>query len=460
MPIESDRIAVIGGGFYGCYITKYLCDQGYTNVTLYEQNDKLIGGVSGNCTQRIHCGPHYPRSKATRQHCQDDMQKFCKEFKGIYTDVNSFYTIGTRDAANQPSLVTPEQFENVCYEREECQTFDLSSMDKKFGIKLSQKQGSYASNKVHCINEPFMYIGEASKYFHSIFEKYQQSGKNIQIKLKSKVISIEKTRKTTTVTSVTQTNNNNDQTLMQQESFEYDWIINCSYYCNFKSSTVESDQLKMKNGNKLDVKYEPTIMLFYKPKNKEAHKIKNIWAFMIMDGGFPALSPMITKNDDGTTSVVYCLMSAHLSKLGKFDHFKQASTYLKTWESDFENLFNMRQMAEKDCAKYFRDFEKDFEYVSHRSIMRTKLITNEEFRGSLVWKDEKNENIIQIFSGKMTNCINAAHKVFSLMQPQIDQNIHSINKATQQLSLNKQSKHKHHINNIQIDQISIDQIQM
>ena len=56
-------IAIIGGGFYGCYLAKHLSKN--NKVFLYEKNSKLIQESGRNNQYRLHLGFHYPRSLKT-----------------------------------------------------------------------------------------------------------------------------------------------------------------------------------------------------------------------------------------------------------------------------------------------------------------------------------------------------------------------------------------------------------
>ena len=57
------NIAVIGGGFYGCYLSSKLGID--YNVTIYEKSKKLMTGAATNNQNRLHLGYHYPRSRKT-----------------------------------------------------------------------------------------------------------------------------------------------------------------------------------------------------------------------------------------------------------------------------------------------------------------------------------------------------------------------------------------------------------
>ena len=67
--MPESKLAVIGGGWYGCYCALRLRKLGFA-VDLYEAKAELFDGVSKNFGFRLHSGPHYPRSPVTRRECQ------------------------------------------------------------------------------------------------------------------------------------------------------------------------------------------------------------------------------------------------------------------------------------------------------------------------------------------------------------------------------------------------------
>lgn len=73
------RVLVCGGGLYGVHITSGLRADGYC-VELHEIASHLFAGASGNIPARCHQGQHYPRSKLTRQACQEHYAEFMARY--------------------------------------------------------------------------------------------------------------------------------------------------------------------------------------------------------------------------------------------------------------------------------------------------------------------------------------------------------------------------------------------
>ena len=76
------KLAIIGGGFYGCYIAKKLKDKfkSKVEVHIFEKNKKLIQEAGKNNQYKLHLGYHYPRSPYTIKQTINGSKKFKKEF--------------------------------------------------------------------------------------------------------------------------------------------------------------------------------------------------------------------------------------------------------------------------------------------------------------------------------------------------------------------------------------------
>ena len=73
------RVAVIGGGVFGCTIAADLAHAG-AQVDLYEARSDVLGGSTARCQARLHRGYHYPRSDATAAAARDSFNEFKHRF--------------------------------------------------------------------------------------------------------------------------------------------------------------------------------------------------------------------------------------------------------------------------------------------------------------------------------------------------------------------------------------------
>lgn len=100
---------VIGGGFFGAMLAAYLSARG-ENVTIVEQEDRLMARASYHNQARIHGGYHYPRNRTTGRRSAANMARFMRDFsQACFVPKHALYAVATHD-----SLVTPTQFEEFC----------------------------------------------------------------------------------------------------------------------------------------------------------------------------------------------------------------------------------------------------------------------------------------------------------------------------------------------------------
>lgn len=72
---EKPRVAILGGGWYGCHLVKMLNDAGYL-VKGYERSSSLLTGAASNNQLRLHQGLHYLRSGVTRLQALQGFSEF------------------------------------------------------------------------------------------------------------------------------------------------------------------------------------------------------------------------------------------------------------------------------------------------------------------------------------------------------------------------------------------------
>ncbi|MDY3759676.1 MAG: FAD-dependent oxidoreductase, partial [Treponema sp.] len=70
---------IIGGGYFGLYLSWYLGSKGY-KVVLFEKESALMTHASYNNQARIHNGYHYPRSVLTALRSRVSFPRFVKDF--------------------------------------------------------------------------------------------------------------------------------------------------------------------------------------------------------------------------------------------------------------------------------------------------------------------------------------------------------------------------------------------
>lgn len=73
------KIAIVGGGWYGCHIAATMQDHG-AEIDLYEKTGMLLSEASGNNQFRLHLGLHYARSSVTRRQSLEGFNRFISRY--------------------------------------------------------------------------------------------------------------------------------------------------------------------------------------------------------------------------------------------------------------------------------------------------------------------------------------------------------------------------------------------
>jgi glycine/D-amino acid oxidase-like deaminating enzyme len=102
------NVAIVGGGFYGCFMASEFSAQGLSCILLESETD-LMTRASYNNQARLHAGYHYPRNFNTARRAQALMPRFKSEFaSAIKNDFTAVYGI-----SQQQSKVTAKMFEEM-----------------------------------------------------------------------------------------------------------------------------------------------------------------------------------------------------------------------------------------------------------------------------------------------------------------------------------------------------------
>ena len=102
------KIALVGGGIFGCTAAIELSKRGH-QVTLYEQHNDIFSEASSINQYRVHKGYHYPRSFDTAIKCKNNSMDFVKAFRQAIVSkkiaIEHYYAI-----AKKNSLTSPTQY--------------------------------------------------------------------------------------------------------------------------------------------------------------------------------------------------------------------------------------------------------------------------------------------------------------------------------------------------------------
>jgi hypothetical protein len=102
------NIAILGAGWSGCHSGIFLKKLGH-HITIFEKNNSIFYGASGNNQFRHHNGYHYPRSLQTIKMIRKNRERFEKDYGFCLNNIeNNYYGI-----ADQFSLIDEGIYEKI-----------------------------------------------------------------------------------------------------------------------------------------------------------------------------------------------------------------------------------------------------------------------------------------------------------------------------------------------------------
>lgn len=374
---DTKKVGIIGGGWYGCHIALSLSKQGYT-IILFEKNPTIFSEISGKFGVRLHVGPHYPRSPATRKSCREGFKEFCEKYPQLLNHHEfSIYGLGKLDEDNQPPKVTQEQFREVCSE------FNCSS-EVVCDEKSRFRNLFFAFN----MNEPSIIVGEKLR---KTFEKLLTES-YVKILYNSEIKEIIKLNDKISI------KNNHE------ELHEFDHVINATSYQTFLP--------KEPPPFKIEVVYQPCLALVYEDTIKPLPEKR--FSFIVMDGSFPCVMPY----DDGIENDCrkYILTHGKWTILGSYKTVKEGYTHLSRINDDFIQDY-VKPPCESSIDKFWPEFQKRFRYLYWIGAILAKIKTDKEFRSAITFQNELS-GLIYFIPGKVSNIFDVEREALALITKQ------------------------------------------
>ena len=247
------KIGVVGGGWNGCHLAIEMKKEGH-EVEVFEKLPDIFEGVSGKFGIRLHKGPHYPRSKSTRDSCHASFDKFRDLYPELVIDhEHAIYAQGELDALGNPSKVSAKSFGEVCEESPGSYSLNLENSG------FEQLQVAYE------LDEPSIAVGHRLRNFF----RARLSDSSIKLHLN------------TSVEKLTRDNGMTVMTDSQGNSRIFDVVINATAY-----RSLVPDDIGQALPVDIDVTYQTCIALCYEDTTPQDKPL----SFIVMDGWFPCVS--------------------------------------------------------------------------------------------------------------------------------------------------------------------------
>jgi hypothetical protein len=348
------KIAVVGAGIFGCTAALKLAAAGH-KVTLFEKNSDILSAASGINQYRLHRGYHYPRSRSTALSSKYSEDSFKEMYGDAVIESNEHYY----SIAKEGSKVTGADFLSFCKECElEHEEIDLSSHVHSDHVELTIKG-------VESILDPL-------KLKTLVEKKLLDAGVSLRL-----------------------------STLFKPDQISnFDKVVNCAYA---NANFILEGYPESKRNYQFEVCEKPVLKLPEKYSGK---------SIVVMDGPFFCIDPY---SDTGLHVMGNVVHAIHATNVGEFpiipEDIKPLLNRGIIKNPGITNIKLFLMMAEK-----FMPGIKDSEHVGSMFTVRTVLpnVEKTDERPTLVSKI--GDKIINVFSGKIGNCVDAAEEVLKLVR--------------------------------------------
>lgn len=354
------KIAIIGAGIFGTTAALKLKDAGH-DVHLFEQYGDILQGASGINQYRLHKGFHYPRSDSTAISSRLAEPLFLDEYpEAIVRDSKHYYAI-----AKEGSKVSAEEFKDFCRRCDlQFNEADLSCIDEKM---------------VDLIVEVEEKLMDPIKLREIVSSRLEERGVNLHL------------------------NNRATSDLLS----EFDLVINAAYaHLNTALNDVESDK---KFNYQFEVCEKPVIKL------PEEFQKKSI---VILDGPFMCIDPYSDTDFHVMGHVVHAIHATNTGLLPEIP--EELKSLLHKGVIQNPSITNFKKFIEAGAA--FMPLLSKAEHVGSMYTIRTVLpnVDKTDERPTLVYR--ATDRIINIFSGKIGNSVQAALDVVKMVEEIISSN--------------------------------------
>lgn len=249
------KILIIGGGFFGMYLSEYFAKQGH-KVILYEKENDFMQRASYVNQARVHNGYHYPRSILTALRSRVSFPRFFAEFEDCIDDTfDKYYMI-----SNLLSKISASQFEKFCQR--------IGAVCTPAPPQITKLVNPHYIESVFTTKE---FAFDAEKLKHRMLQRIKDAG--VEYHLNQSILSIIKEKNRL----IAKTYSTKEQ--IESSVIEIDEVFNCTY-------SMINQILKDSNIDLVPLKHELTEMALVEVPDE----LKNA-GITVMDGPFFSVMP-------------------------------------------------------------------------------------------------------------------------------------------------------------------------
>jgi hypothetical protein len=346
------KIAVVGGGIYGVTSAVYLARKGH-RVDLFERHHDILQEASGMNQFRLHRGYHYPRSSETVLSLLRVEPKFREEFEeAVVGDVEHYYCI-----AKVNSLTSAEQYIDFC----RAHSLEFSLVDFPM---VNKDQIEICMKTEESLYDPY-------KLRQICWEHLKKAGVNIFLK----------------------------KQVFLHDLDRYDIVVIAVY-------SRQGEVLK-----------EVMYPVFYQ---YEVCEKPVVWlpssfrkkSIVIMDGPFMSVDPLGNTELFVLGHVVHAIHQSYVGTSPMID--PKLAPLLNRGIIKNPSVTHFSSFIHSD-SKFIPEL-KHAKHVGSMFVVRTILPFQDATDARPTLVNYVNDRIINIFSGKIVNCIEAAEEVVTMIE--------------------------------------------
>ena len=341
------KIAVVGGGIFGCTIASKVAKAGF-DVYLFEKNNDLICQASYINQYRVHRGYHYPRSLETAIEAKSGEINFSKEYGRavLGNDIEHYYCISRHN-----SLTSPDQY--VEFLAKAGLEYELSKLDvvKEGAVSLTVKVDEL--------------LFDPHKLKDMCRQNLYDNGANVKLGTK----------------------------------FHCDWVGDYDYVINATYSECNMLLPASKRANyQFELCEKPVVLLPKQYKNK---------SIVIMDGPFMCIDPM---GNTGYHVMGHVVHAIHMSNVGRFPKCDQSyKNLLNNGIIKNPKITNFSKFVE--AANHFFMDISSIKHIGSMFTFRAVLPDRDKDDARPTVIDYLSDKYCFVFSGKISTCVNIADKI-------------------------------------------------
>ena len=358
---NKEHILIIGGGIFGLTSAIVLAENGY-RVTLVEKNYDVMLGASLVNQNRIHNGYHYPRSKSTAEESLLGLESF-KQYYGdsIYGNFDKYYAIAKRG-----SHLNANEFVAFC---------------ENVGLDLKEAWPDARVLNKDMIEACWL-TPEPIFDFHKL--------KQIAVYRIAKNKNIRIIRNTEPLTLYRKSDNSFDVKLTNGHKLNVDFVLNTTY--SGIPDFAERNKFKPIKG-----KFQLCVMPILESENP----VHQPYGVTVMDGPFCSLMP---KGFSENHFILY-----HVAHSVNQQHVGYQSV-------DWAPIDGFVELDIMEESRIFFPILDEMKLRDSWITTRIVLPDQELDDARPTFLLEHDDRIFSIFSGKLTTCVDAGHKVLEFIK--------------------------------------------